>query len=99
MVDMPASVTEFASMKRKSPLQYTLRQIPPALDEALRGKSRQEGKSLNQTAIEVLHSGLALNGNSIRHRDLDFMAGTWVENPPFDEAIHSQDHVDPRLWK
>jgi hypothetical protein len=86
-------------MKRKSSLQYTLRQIPPVLDEALRGKSRREGKSLNQTAIEVLHSGLALNGDSIRHRDLDFMVGSWVEDPAFDEAIRSQDRVDPKLWR
>jgi hypothetical protein len=85
-------------MKSKAPIQYTLRQIPPALDEALRRKSREDGKSINQTAIEALHSGLALAGNSVQHRDLDFMAGSWVEDPAFDEAIGSQDRVDPRLW-
>ena len=76
-VDMPALQTEIACMKAKVVVQYTLRQIPPALDEALRRKSRQDGKSINQTAIEVLHTGLALNGDSIRHRDLDFMVGSW----------------------
>lgn len=86
-------------MKSKAPIQYTLRQIPPALDEALRRKSRQDGKSINQTAIEVLHSGLALAGDSIQHRDLDFMAGSWVEDPAFEEAIGSQDRVDPKLWQ
>lgn len=86
-------------MKIKAPIQYTLRQIPPALDEALRRRSREAGKSLNQTAIEVLRSGLALAGDSIRHRDLDFMAGSWVEDAAFDEAIGSQDRVDPKLWE
>jgi hypothetical protein len=86
-------------MKIKAPIQYTLRQIPPALDEALRRKSRQAGKSINQTAIEVLRSGLALAGDSIRHRDLDFMVGSWVEDAAFDEAIGSQDRVDPKLWE
>jgi hypothetical protein len=86
-------------MKAKPAVQYTLRQIPPALDEALRRKSRQDGKSINQTALEVLHAGLALNGDSIRHRDLDFMVGSWVEDPAFDEAIRSQDSVDPKLWE
>jgi hypothetical protein len=86
-------------MKVKALVQYTLRQIPQALDEALRKKSRQDGKSLNQTAIEVLQTGLALHGNSIRHRDLDFMVGSWVEDASFDEAIRSQDRVDPKLWR
>ncbi len=86
-------------MKAKRLVQYTLRQIPPALDEALRRKSRQDGKSINQTAIEVLHTGLALNGESIIHRDLDFMVGSWVEDSSFDEAIRSQDRVDPKLWQ
>ncbi len=86
-------------MKGKAPIQYTLRQIPPALDEALRRKSRQDGRSLNQTAIEVLHTGLALAGDSVRHRDLDFMAGSWVEDPAFDEAIGLQDRVDPKVWE
>ena len=86
-------------MKAKGAVQYTLRQIPPALDEALRRKSRRDGKSINQTAIEVLHTGLALNGESVRHQDLDFMAGSWVEDPAFDEAIRSQDRVEPKLWK
>ena len=86
-------------MKVKALVQYTLRQIPQALDEALRKKSRQDGKSLNQTAIEVLQTGLSLHGNSIRHRDLDFMVGSWVEDPSFDEAIRSQDRVDAKLWR
>jgi len=86
-------------MKTKAAVQYTLRQIPPALDEALRRKSRQDAKSINQTAIEVLRTGLALNGDPIRHWDLDFMVGSWVEDPSFDEAIRSQDRVDPKLWR
>jgi hypothetical protein len=96
---MPAFQSEIACMKATPAIQYTLRQIPPALDEALRRKSRQDGKSINQTAIEVLHTGLALNGDSILHRDLDFMVGSWVEDPSFDEAIRSQDRVDPKLWR
>jgi hypothetical protein len=63
--------------------QYTLRQIPAALDEALRKKSRQDGKSTNQTVMEVLHTGLALNGDFNRHRDLDFTVRFWVEEPVF----------------
>lgn len=86
-------------MKAKAVVQYTLRQVPKALDEALRRKSRLDGKSINQTAIEVLETGLALNRDKVKHRDLDFMAGSWVEDPAFDEAIRAQDQVDPKLWE
>ena len=86
-------------MRAKAVVQYTLRQIPPAVDQALRRKSRRDGKSINQTAIDVLHTGLALNGDSLLHRDLDFMTGSWVEDAAFDEAIRSQDQVDPKLWR
>jgi hypothetical protein len=97
---MPAFLLESACMKTKeASSQYTLRQIPPGLDEALRRKSRREGKSLNQTALEVMKAGLAVNGESIVHRDLNFMAGSWVEDPCFDEAIRAQDVVDSNLWR
>ena len=86
-------------MKTAAAVQYTLRQIPPVLDVALRRKSKQDGKSINQTAIEVLSTGLALNGDSVRYHDLDFMGGSWVEDPDFDAALRSQDRVDPKLWQ
>ena len=95
---MPAILSKSACMRAKASVQYTLRQIPPALDQALRRKSRKEGKSLNETALEVIHTGLALNGDRIEHRDLNFMVGSWVEELAFDEAIRAQDVVDPKLW-
>jgi len=27
------------------------------------------------------------------------MVGSWVEDSSFDEAIRSQDRVDPKLWR
>ena len=85
-------------MKTNGCCQYTIRQIPKAVDKSLRQKSRREGKSLNTMAIEILSNGLQLAGE-IRHDDLDFMAGSWVEDARFDEAIAAQDQVDPKLWR
>ena len=65
----------------------------------MRRKSRQDKKSLNQTAIEILQSGLALNGGTVLHNDLDFMIGSWIEDPAFNEAMQLQDHVDQDLWR
>lgn len=32
-------------------------------------------------------------------RDLSDIAGTWVDDPGFDEAIAAQRQIDPELWK
>ncbi len=80
-------------------MQYTLRNIPEALDQTLRERARSEGKSLNQVAIEALAEGVGLGPGSVRHRELTDIAGTWRDDPEFDRAIEDQDRIDPELWK
>jgi hypothetical protein len=80
-------------------MQYTLRNIPRKLDKALRAKAKAERKSLNQVVIEALQTGLGLNGEPRKYRDLSDIAGTWVENPVFDEIRREHDQIDPELWK
>ena len=80
-------------------MQYTLRNIPDALDEALRERARAENKSLNQVAIDALARALGLGRRAARHRDLSDLAGRWREDPDFDQAIADQDQVDEELWK
>jgi len=79
--------------------QYTLRDIPPALDRALRERARQEGKSLNQVAREALKRGVGLPEENQVTDDLDCLAGTWQDDLAFDEAIRQQDTVDPEAWR
>jgi hypothetical protein len=79
--------------------QYTLRRIPARLDSALRRRARQEQRSLNEVALEALERGLGLTAEPLRHHDLDDLAGTWVDDPAFDQAIAAMDQVDPELWK
>jgi hypothetical protein len=80
-------------------MQYTLRNIPPILDEALRNRAREEAKSLNEVAIETLLTGLGLVGEPIKRRDLSDIAGTWVADPEIDEALEDQRRIDPALWR
>jgi plasmid stability protein len=80
-------------------MQYTLRNIPPYLDEALRTRAREEGKSLNEVALETLLSGMGLAGEPIKRRDLSDIAGTWVDDPETDTALEDQRRIDPDLWR
>ncbi len=84
---------------KREKTQYTLRGVPPEVDRALRERATREGRSLNVVAIEAIERGLALNATRKRHNDLSDLAGTWVEDPAFDEAIALQDQVFPEDWK
>jgi hypothetical protein len=80
-------------------MQYTLRDIPPPLDSELRRRAKEAGKSLNAVAVEALLRGTGLGETPIRQRDLSDIAGSWQEDPEFDQAIADQDRVDEHLWR
>ncbi len=79
-------------------MQYTIRNIPDHLDEALRRAARQQGKSLNEVAIETLARGAGITAEPARQRDLADVAGTWRKDPAFDSALAAQDTVDKEMW-
>ena len=80
-------------------MQYTIRNVPASLDAALRRRAQEQGKSLNEIAIEALARGAGVSGERIRKRDLSDIVGTWQNDPAFDEAIAAQDTVDEDLWR
>ena len=80
-------------------MQYTLRKIPLAVDRALRELARQQGKTLNQVAIDALALACGVTEATLRHRDLTGIAGSWVADPDLDAALEEQDRIDEDLWK
>jgi hypothetical protein len=79
-------------------MQYTIRKVPNSLDVALRRRAREQGKSLNDVAIEALARGAGVSGVRSRQRDLRDIAGTWRSDRAFDRAVAAQDTVDRELW-
>ncbi|HEY4904972.1 MAG TPA: hypothetical protein VIH89_15975 [Candidatus Sulfotelmatobacter sp.] len=80
-------------------MQYTIRNVPDHLDEALRRTARAQGKSLNEITIEALARGAGITGESRRQRDLSDIAGTWRNDPAFENALAAQDTIDEEMWK
>jgi hypothetical protein len=80
-------------------MQYTIRNIPEYLDAALRCAAREQGKSLNEVAVETMVRGAGLGDQRSKRRDLSFMTENWEEEPAFDEAIAAQDTVDEEMWR
>ena len=75
-------------------MQHTIRNVPDYLDAALRVSAREQGKSLNEVAIEALARGFGLGDKRVRQRDLSDIAGSWEKDPAFHRAIAAQDTVD-----
>jgi hypothetical protein len=42
---------------------------------------------------------LCKGGTPLRQRDVSDIAGTWQEDPEFDQAVADQDRVDEGLWR
>jgi hypothetical protein len=80
-------------------MQYTIRNVPAALDEALRRTARERRKSLNEVAIEALARGAGVSGEQGPQRDLSDIAGTWRRDPAFYSALAAQDTIDEEMWR
>ena len=78
--------------------QYTIRNIPEALDRNLREKAERSGESLNSVLLNALKRGAGLEGPETEYRDLDDLAGTWVRDDEFDDALSAQDRIEESLW-
>jgi len=80
-------------------MQYTIRGIPPALDDALRERARASGKSLNEAAVDALVEGTGLTVHGKRRRNLSDISGTWKADKAVEAALADQDTVDKDIWK
>jgi len=86
-------------MKKSACVQYTIRQVPKSVDEALRKIAVREGASLNTVAVAALRTGSGADAYAVRHHDLDSLAGTWVADPAFDKAVEAFTAIDEGFWK
>lgn len=80
-------------------MQYTIRNVPDYLNAALRAAAREQGKSLNEVAIEALARGAGLAERKRIKRDLSDIVGTWAEDPAFESAIADQQKIDEAMWR
>ena len=80
-------------------MQYTIRGIPAAIDNALRARARADGKSLNEAAVAALAEGAGVAGTPRKRRDLADIAGTWKADKALESALTAQDRVDENLWR
>jgi hypothetical protein len=78
-------------------IRYTIRDVPPVVDRALRRRADHLAKSLNEVAVEALARGAGVELEVREHHDVDFLFGSWVEDALVDRALADQRAIDPDL--
>jgi len=87
------------SHRARQPVQYTLRNVAPEVDRALRARARDLGRSLNSVALDALTRGAGVARGGAQYHDLDAFFGSWIEDPATERAFADQRVVDEELWR
>ena len=79
------------------------RNLDSLLDEArTQGEVRIKRANGEEFSLRAVHDAAQTDtarDDTTRQRDLSDLAGTWIDDPAFDQAIADQDVVDEDLWK
>lgn len=97
-VGVQAKNAYIEGMKKKR-IQYTIRDVPGRVDEALRSYAAEAGTSINQAAVDAIAKGLGVPISGKQYDDLDHLVGSWQEDPQFDEAVAEMDRIDSEMWE
>ena len=85
--------------KRKS--QYTIRDVPEAMDHRLRETAALEDISLNQATLRAIQRGLGTGEQPIKYRSVrDLLPSTTtVDTSGWATVLSEMDRVNPEEWK
>lgn len=84
-------------MPAEDSIQYTVRGIPPEVDQALRRKAHEKKISLNRLLVEELVEATGLSQER-KYRSLETVAGSWKDDPELDRILEEQRQIDWSLW-
>lgn len=82
-----------------SKIQYTIRSVPPQLDQVLKKRAKQTGKSFNQTVIETLNMQAFGTAKPKEEDNLDWLFGKGKLDEGFYDAMKDMSRIDDELWR
>ncbi len=82
-----------------SKIQYTIRNIPPAVDKVIRKRAQQSGTSFNQTVVDLLSLQTFGTTTPAADNGFDWLYGAMQLDDGFDDAIKEQSGIDQEIWK
>ena len=96
-VDNHECIAYYVCMKK---MQYTIRDIPPAVDRVIRKRAQRAGKSFNATVVEAL-TIQTLGSTDIQKAKEDVfvqLRGADSLDGDFDQTVKEQSEIDDKLW-
>jgi len=93
------SYTYIAYNVYMSNIQYTIRNIPVPVDKVIRKRSKQSGRSFNQTVVDLLSLQTFGTTEITKDDNFDFLYNKNTLDDSFDEAIKDISKVDKKLWQ
>ncbi len=85
-------------MKTKAK-QYTIRNVAPSIDTALRKKAAERRESLNSIVLEALAKEAGLTSEPQVYHELDDLIGSWVKDPETEKALEEQRKINSGDWE
>lgn len=82
-----------------SKIQYTIRNIPPVVDQVIRKRSEQSGKSFNQTVVDLLSLQTFGTEEPPAKNNFDWLFGANTLDASFDDAIKDVSRIDGESWQ
>ncbi len=82
-----------------SKIQYTIRNIPDPVDKVIRKRSKQSGRSFNQTVVDILSLQTFGTTEIAKDNNFDWLYNKNTLDDSFDEAIKDISKLDKELWK
>lgn len=79
-------------------IQYTIRNIPVPVDQVIRKRAMQSGKSFNQTVVELLALQTLGTANPPEKADFDWLFNARTLDSGFDEAVEDLSRPDRKIW-
>ncbi|MEI6035758.1 MAG: hypothetical protein WCS65_15950 [Verrucomicrobiae bacterium] len=88
-------------MRKSHKSQYTVRDIPEALDLRVREAAALEDTSLNQVVVRALERGLGLAEEPVRYRSLRHLIrpADKLDHKGWAEALGDMDKIHLEDWK
>ncbi|MGL4511561.1 MAG: hypothetical protein ACRCT8_00610 [Lacipirellulaceae bacterium] len=78
-------------------MQFTVRGVPPDVEQAARERAGREGVSVNNVLLGALRRGLGVAKQTEKQRDLSDLSGKRLITPEAEAAFEAQRTIDPNL--
>lgn len=89
------------TMNTMNKLQYTIRNVPEAVDKVIRNRVKREGKSFNAVVLDTLMMQTLGSTDVEKASEAIFarLFGANTLDSNFDLAIEEQSKVDEKIWR